>query len=111
MGQCRPWDPGSISRLQHRASCTCSLKDIFMLLSFQFSAWQAIMCPGVRALLCPEMVPCEKHSVGCLGQRLPARAGESARQRRFGTRCEGPEEVGADLVDSTEPAVFFHEEE
>ena len=64
MGQCRPWDPGSISGLQHRASCTCSLKDIFMLLSFQFSAWQAIMCPGVRALLCPEMVPCEKHSVG-----------------------------------------------
>ena len=54
---------------------------------------------------------CEKHTVGCLGQRLPARAGESARQRRFRTRCEGPEEVGADLVDSTEPAVFFHEEE
>lgn len=40
-GQCRSWNPGSISRFQHRASRTCGLKDIFMLLSFQFSAWQA----------------------------------------------------------------------
>lgn len=32
-------------------------------------------------------------------------------ERRFRTRCEGPEEVGTDLVGSTEPAVFFHKEE
>lgn len=37
--------------------------------------------------------------------------GKCKAERRFGTRCEGPEEVGADLVDSAEPAVFFHEEE
>ena len=33
-----------------------------MVLSFQFG--RQAMCPGVRALLCPEMGPCEKHSVG-----------------------------------------------
>lgn len=35
-----------------------------MVLSFQFG--RQAMCPGVRALLCPEMGPCEKHSV-CVG--------------------------------------------
>lgn len=33
-----------------------------MVLSFQFG--RQAMCPGVRALLCPETGPCEKHSVG-----------------------------------------------
>lgn len=55
---------------------------------------------------------CGKHTVGCLGQWLRARAGGRAKaERRFRTRCEGPEEVGTDLVGSTEPAVFFHKEE
>lgn len=42
------------------------LEGHFMLLSFHsfLLGRQAVMCPGVRALLYPEMVLCEKHSVG-----------------------------------------------
>lgn len=36
-----------------------------MVLSFQFG--RQAMCPGVRALLCPETGPCEKHSVWGVG--------------------------------------------
>lgn len=32
-------------------------------------------------------------------------------ERTFGSRCEGPKDVGIYLVDSREPLVFFHVEE
>lgn len=36
--------------------------------------------------------------------------GKCKAEKRFRTRYERPEEVGADLVDGKEPVVFFHEE-
>lgn len=58
MDQCWPWSPGSISGVQHMASCSWQLEGHFY--GFELLAF---CLAGRQAPLRPETGPCEKHRV------------------------------------------------